>query len=128
MRVLLDSHAFFWWVTDSPKLSRRAWATIDDDLTEVFISSVVAWEIANKVQSGRWPEAQLLAETFSSTIRHYGFEHLHLTLEHAHHAGTFSATHRDPFDRMLAAQTLIEGLHLVTADTAFHAFGTQVLW
>jgi PIN domain nuclease of toxin-antitoxin system len=128
MKVLLDSHAFFWWVTDSPKLSRTAWAAIDDDSTEVLISSVVAWEIANKVRSGKWPDAQALVETFFSTMKHYGFEPLPLTLEHAHYAGTFRATHRDPFDRMLAAQSVIEGVSLVTADPVFVTFGTHVLW
>lgn len=128
MKVLLDSHVFFWWTADSPKLSRTAWATIDDDLTEVFISSVVAWEITNKVRSGKWPEARPLAEAFFGTVKHYGFEPLPLTLEHAHYAGTFPAAHRDPFDRMLAAQTVIERVHLITADPAFRSFGTQVLW
>ena len=128
MRILLDSHTFYWWVTDDSKLSRRAWMAIDDDSAEVCISSVVAWEIANKVRSGKWPEARPLVEAFFSLMTYYGFRPLDVTLEHAHLAGTLHASHRDPFDRMLAAQAHIEGIPLVTLDPAFQAFGTQVLW
>jgi PIN domain nuclease of toxin-antitoxin system len=128
MRILLDSHTLYWWVVDDPKLSRPAWQLIDDDATEVFVSAVVAWEITNKVRAGRWPEASDLAKTFFDTIKYYGFEPLPLTLEHAHLAGSLPARHRDPFDRMLAAQSEIERMPLVTADPIFSVFGTQVVW
>src|SRR5665213_2023575 len=118
MTILLDSHAFFWWVTDDTKLSKRARAAIEDEATAVFISAVVAWEITNKVRAGRWPEARILSDRFFEVVRDEGFSALSLTLEHAHLAGTLPGRHRDPFDRMLAAQAQIENVPLVTADPA----------
>ena len=127
MTILLDSHAFYWWQTDDPRLSRRATELIEDD-NEVYVSAVVAWEITNKVRSGKWPEAQPLADRFFELIARDGFLPLPVTLQHAHLAGLFPGPHRDPFDRMLAAQAQIENVPLVTADPAFQEFGTRVLW
>jgi PIN domain nuclease of toxin-antitoxin system len=127
MMVLLDSHAFFWWTSDDPRLSRRAFDAIASE-SNVYVSAVVAWEIAGKVRTGKWPEARTLAERFFDVIAEDGFAALPITLEHAHRAGSLPGLHRDPFDRMLAAQAEIEDLTLVTADPAFRAFGTRVLW
>jgi len=127
MTILLDSHAFFWWATADRKLSGTAYAAIDAD-DQVYISAVVAWEIASKVRSGKWPEARPLADDFFPTISHYAFHHLPLTLEHAHLAGAMPGRHRDPFDRLLAAQARIENVPLVTVDPVFHEFGIQTLW
>lgn len=126
--ILLDSHVFYWWATDHRNLSRVARAAIEAAPSEVCVSAVVAWEIANKVRSGKWPEAMELAERFFQTVDHYGFQQLALSLEHAHLAGSLPGDHRDPFDRMLAAQSQIENVALVTADPVFRAFGTRVLW
>jgi PIN domain nuclease of toxin-antitoxin system len=127
MTILLDSHVFYWWQIDDPKLSRRAAGLIEDE-DDVFVSAVVAWEIANKVRSGKWPEAKLLADRFFELIAEDGFLPLPITLQHAHLAGSLPGHHRDPFDRMLAAQAQIENVPLVTADPVFQAFGTRVLW
>ena len=126
--ILLDSHAYFWWTTDDAQLSPAARTAIEDAQSEVYVSAVVAWEISNKVRSGKWPEAQVLVELFFETLRRYEFMPLPVTLEHAHLAGTMGGRHRDPFDRMLAAQSQIENVPLVTADPVFSAFGTRVLW
>jgi PIN domain nuclease of toxin-antitoxin system len=127
MTILLDSHAFFWWATADRKLSGTAYAAIDED-DQVYISAVVAWEIASKIRSGKWPEARLLADDFFATIAHYEFHHLPVTLEHAHLAGSMPARHRDPFDRLLAAQARIEDVALVTADPAFREFEVRLVW
>jgi PIN domain nuclease of toxin-antitoxin system len=127
MTILLDSHAFFWWEVNDPRLSRRAAELIQSD-DEVWVSSVVAWEITNKTRAGRWPEAEPLARRFFEIISSEGFIPLPITLQHAHLAGSLPGAHRDPFDRMLAAQAQIENVPLVTADPAFRAFGTRVLW
>ena len=126
--ILLDSHAYFWWTTDDAQLSPAARTAIEDAQSEVYVSAVVVWEISNKVRSGKWPEAQVLVELFFETLRRYEFMPLPVTLEHAHLAGTMGGRHRDPFDRMLAAQSQIENVPLVTADPVFRAFGTRVLW
>jgi PIN domain nuclease of toxin-antitoxin system len=127
MTILLDSHAFFWWTIHDRKLSPGAHAAIASE-PSVFVSSVVAWELTNKVRSGKWPAAQPVAARFFDVVRDYGFLPLPISLEHAHLAGSMSGQHRDPFDRMLAAQAQVEGLRLVTADPAFRAFGVDVLW
>jgi PIN domain nuclease of toxin-antitoxin system len=96
--------------------------------TIACVSAVTACEIANKVRLGKWPEAVMLAASFGDIIGEHGFESLPITIEQARIAGFLPGDHRDPFDRMLAAQAQTEGMPLVTADPVFRAFGTQVLW
>lgn len=127
MTILLDSHAFFWWVRDDGRLSRPAFAAIEQD-PEVYVSAVVAWEISAKVRSGKWMDAKRVFETFFRTMTTYGMKPLPVTLEHAHRAGSMPGAHRDPFDRMLAAQAIVEGIPLVTADPSFSHFNVQVIW
>jgi PIN domain nuclease of toxin-antitoxin system len=127
MTILLDSHAFFWWVTDNEKLSALAKQTIQDE-QQVYVSAVVAWEIATKARLGKWPDAELIVSGFFDLLAHYGFSSLSVSLEHGHLAGSLPGAHRDPFDRMLAAQAQIENVPLVTGDPVFRAFGTRVLW
>ncbi len=128
MRVLLDSHALVWFLDGDPRFSKRVRAAIDDDNAVVCVSSVTAWEISNKVRLGKWPEAAQLCTAFAAMMTRYAFDPLPVTIEHALAAGFLKGDHRDPFDRMLAAQATVEGIPLVTADPAFRAFGTQTLW
>lgn len=89
---------------------------------------MTGWEISTKVRLGKWPEAAPLATSLATVIAQFGFVALSVTLEHALTAGLLPGRHRDPFDRMLAAQAAIEGIPLVTADRAFRTLGTEVLW
>ena len=127
MPLLLDTHAFAWWALGDGRLSRTASLAIEGD-AHVYVSAVVAWEIAGKVRTGRWPEAQELSSRFFETVTHDGMLALPITLEHAHLAGSLPGAHRDPFDRMLAAQAITEGMSLVTADSAFRQFEVQLIW
>jgi PIN domain nuclease of toxin-antitoxin system len=86
------------------------------------------WEMATKVRLGRWDEAAPIIASFDEVIQRYGFLPLSITIAHARLAGSLNATHRDPFDRVLAAQAQLEDIPLVTADPAFRMFGTQVIW
>jgi PIN domain nuclease of toxin-antitoxin system len=128
MTLTLDSHAFVWWSIDHPRLSRAARAAIADDANEVYVSVAVAWEVATKVRINKWPEARELAENFDSALLRNRFQPLAISTLHARTAGFFPAAHRDPFDRMLAAQSRIEDMPLVTADPVFKTFGTKVIW
>ena len=128
MKLLLDTHALAWWLADSPKLSRTAREHIGTPSNEVFVSVASAWEIATKTRLGKWPEAATLASIFPGVIEASGFEPLAITVHHAIHAGALLIAHADPFDRMLAAQAELEGMTLVTADTAFAQFNAPILW
>lgn len=128
VKILFDSHALVWYLTGDKRLSRKARVIADDVQSQVFVSAVCAWEIATKVNRGRWPEAAHIADSLQEITLAHAFTALPITIEHARVAGFLSARHRDPFDRMLAAQSQVEGVPLVTADPAFRAFGTSVIW
>ena len=128
MRLLLDTHALVWWIRADPQLSPTARAAILDESNEVLVSIAVAWEMAIKVGSRGWPEAQALLDQFEQAVAAEGFRHLAISVQHVRAAGLKSSPHRDPFDRLLAAQAAIEGGTLVTADTRIAMLGAPVLW
>ena len=129
MKLLLDTHAFLWWVFADPKLSRSARAAIDDESdNDVFVSAASAWEIATKYRIGRLPNARVVAEDIASAIIAEGFHQLSVSVRHAQRAGNLIEHHRDPFDRMLIAQALIEELTLVSNEKAFDAYAVSRLW
>jgi PIN domain nuclease of toxin-antitoxin system len=128
MRILLDTHAYFWWETDDPKLSTRASKIIGDTESIVLVSAVTAWELATKARIGKWPQAAEVAADIDTALREEPFEPLPITIAHARLAGFLSGSHADPFDRMLAAQARLEDVPLVTADPVFRTLGVQVLW
>ncbi len=128
MRILLDSHTFFWFIHADARLSRSARKAIEAADAAVYVSAITAWEIAYKFSTGKWPQAEILTRDFIGIMSALGFERLPLSLEHARHAGALCSPHRDPFDRMLAAQAEIEDIPLVTADPAFRQFNVRTLW
>jgi PIN domain nuclease of toxin-antitoxin system len=128
MRVLLDSHVFFWWSVDHPKLSRAARGAIEDPENEIYVSAVVAWEMATKIRLGKWEEAGPVAAVLDEAIARNNFLPLPISIIHGRVAGSLTSRHGDPFDRMLAAQAQIEIAQLITADPVFKAFGTRVIW
>lgn len=127
MRLLLDTHALVWWALDSPQLSttgRRAIA----DAENVVVSIASIWEIAIKVGLGKWPEAAPLLNNIENSLQTAEIEILGASVPHVRAAGLMQSAHRDPFDRMLAAQAQIEGLTLVTADARLRSLGADCLW
>lgn len=128
MRLLLDTHALLWWLTDDERLSATAREAIAEEKNEVCVSAASAWEIATKAQLGRLEGVPGAVERFAELVAADGFVHLAVTYRHALRAGGYRQEHRDPFDRVLAAQSELEGLLLVTRDLAFAAFGSQTLW
>src|SRR4051812_14149388 len=101
MKLLLDTHAFVWWLNDNPKLSAVARATIADRDNDVFVSAACAWELATKVRRGRLPEAERLVAEFHDLLDQEEFEPLMVTTRHGLLAGGLTGDHNDPFDRML---------------------------
>ena len=128
MKLLLDTHALFWWVVEQDKLPQRVFAAIEDDGNEVFVSIATAWEIAIKVGQGKWPEAAGLINSFERELATAEFHALPITVPQVRMAGLMQSPHRDPFDRLLAAQAQIEGLTLVTADAKLASLGAPTLW
>jgi PIN domain nuclease of toxin-antitoxin system len=129
VRLLLDTHIFLWWVFADPKLSRRARTAIDDDVeNNVFVSAASAWEIATKHRIGKLPDARVVADNVPATVVAEGFSELAISMRHAQRAGDLAGHHRDPFDRMLIAQAILEDLTLVSNERAFDAYGVRRLW
>jgi len=128
MRVLLDTHAFLWWTTNNPRLSDRARQMIADPDNSIYVSAASAWEIATKQRIGKLKGVPGATTRFSELVAADGFDHLPITHLHALRSGGFKVAHRDPFDRMLAAQSEIERLPLLTCDPAFEQFGIETDW
>ena len=128
MRYLLDTHTLLWWLTNDPQLSEQAKALIADEGNTILVSAVSAWEISTKHRLGKLSVAREAIQRFNELIEADGFEHLHVTYLHALHAGAYPLDHRDPFDRMLAAQSALEVAPLISRDSAFGFFGTHVVW
>lgn len=116
---LLDTHALLWALTDPSRLGRRAHLTISDRSSRLVVSAASAWEITTKNRLGKLPQADAVMGGYSRHLDRLGVERLAVTEEHALLAGRLSWEHRDPFDRMLAAQAMIESLTLLTDDAAF---------
>ena len=123
MRLLLDTHALLWWLEDSPELSADARERIADGSNEVAVSAASAWEMAIKQAAGRLRVPDDLGDALEASH----LMPLPITLEHAFRAGSLPPHHQDPFDRMLIAQALIEGLTIVTRDARFEPYGVPLL-
>ena len=128
MRLLLDTHALLWWLTDDDRLSEAARAAISQESNPVFVSAASAWEIATKARIGKLSGVPGLVERFAELVAAEGFTPLPSAQSHALRAGGYALAHRDPFDRMLAAQSEVEALVLVTRDPVFADFGSVTLW
>lgn len=128
MTLLLDTHVFLWALMDPRRLSKRARALVEDQTNALVISSASACEVATKHRLGRLVGAEAVVAGYRSHLQRLGAVELPMTSEHALRAGAFTVAHRDPFDRMLAAQAQIEGVPLVTDDRAFTAFDVVCIW
>lgn len=117
-----------WWLSDDPKLSRTAATLIAAPANQVTVSPVSAIEIAIKHRLRRLAHGQVLVSAFRERIQAEGFEVGILTVEHAIRAGGYPASHRDPFDRLLAAEAELDGLVLLTGDPEFSQFPCETLW
>jgi PIN domain nuclease of toxin-antitoxin system len=123
-RILLDTHAVLWWLAGDASLSAVARRTIAEPSNEVLVSSASIWEIAIKRSLGKLTVPNGLLEAISED----GLIFLAISPWHAWRAGELPWHHRDPFDRLLAAQALVEGIPLVTADPSFSPYGVGILW
>lgn len=128
MRLLLDTHALIWWWLGDPSLPARGAALLSSGGAEVLVSPVAAIEIGTKVRKGQLPALAEPLAHFDELVFQDGFAHLPVTSAHAREAGLLAGQHGDPFDRLIAAQALIEDITVLTRDPAIAAFGCKVLW
>lgn len=128
MRLLLDTHALIWWWDEKHRLSQRVLALLEAPENDVFVSSICALEIAIKVRLNQLAQMRDKIAIYASSVTADRFLHLPISAEHAVQAGLLMGEHRDPFDRVLAAQALTEDLVLVTRDREIARFGCKVLW
>lgn len=118
MTLLLDAHAFYWTVRRESRLPDHV-RTALQDAPRRFVSDVSAYEVALKVRLGKFPTATALRDRWTDALATLPAIALPMSTSHALLAGSLAWDHRDPFDRLLAAQAILEGLTLVTADAAF---------
>jgi PIN domain nuclease of toxin-antitoxin system len=125
VRLLVDSHALLWWLTDDPRLSYAAEAAISNPENEVFVSACIGYEIAYKQRLGRLPA---LPESLARRLEREGIETLPVSLAHRLAAAALPRPYRDPWDRIMMAQALAERCHMVTVDKVFADYSVPVLW
>jgi PIN domain nuclease of toxin-antitoxin system len=128
VRVLLDTHALLWAKISPEKLGRQAAEILAQPLNVVFVSAASAWELATKVRLGKLPGLERLERDFLEIMEQSGYTLLPIDVANALRAARFTAPHRDPFDRMLAAQALASDMPILSKDTKLDAFGVRRLW
>lgn len=129
MKYLLDTHALLWAIYAPANLSRPARAAIRDPNHECYVSAASAWEIATKHRLGKLDGVEALVNGFDAVVAQMGFRELPITGRHGIRSALYSTKHRDPFDRMLAAQAELEALALVTKDRAImRQFKVRIHW
>lgn len=127
MRVLLDTHAFLWFMAGDERLSQKARETMSKENTELFLSAASVWEMAIKAALGRLQLPLPVADYVAEKI-HAGFQMMPIDWVHAAAVQKLPFHHRDPFDRLIIAQAQVEKLPLVSGDRKFLKYGIQLIW
>ena len=128
MKVLLDTHAFLWWITDDPKLSMRVRGIISEGENEIFVSAATGWEIAIKSQIGRLKLPDEPQRFILEQLKINGMKSLPIEMRHALHVSTLPTYHQDPFDRLLVAQAQMEELPILSADPEIRKYEVTIIW
>ena len=128
MKALLDTHAFLWWMTDDRRLSSLAREVIGSPETELFFSAASAMELAIKVKAGKLQVPESVPQYVKSRMALHSIQGLPVTVDHALHVYTLPDHHRDPFDRILIAQSQLERLPILTADRGIARYAVEVIW
>ena len=128
MKVLLDTCTLLWATLSPNALSAKARRILRDERNEILVSSASAWEIATKSRLGKLPGAEALEQSYLETMEVAGYTLLSIDTAHALRAGRMTADHRDPFDRMLAAQAIALDAPILSPDTQLDQFGVRRVW
>lgn len=128
MKYLLDTHTLLWWLADSPQLSPAAIRLIEDNDNDIYVSAASAWEVTTKWVRGKLPSAVLLLPDFAAVVTEEGFLELPVTSVHMVRSCLLPGVHRDPFDHIIAAQAIQEGMGLISTDEKIAEFGVVLHW
>ena len=128
MKLLLDTHSFLWFIDGNPRLSATARQLIEDPANERLVSIASLWEMAIKASIGRLTFAQPFATLMLDQLQRNSMQVLDITLTHTAYVATLPFHHRDPFDRMLIVQALVETIPIISVDSVFDAYGVTRLW
>lgn len=128
MRILLDTHTLIWWLENSDELSEKARQVLRGSANTLLVSAASAYEISLKVMLGKLPSCAPLIPKFSETLLAAGIRHIELTTRHGIEAGRLPLIHRDPFDRLLAATSIVENVPILSNDDKLSALGAKRLW
>jgi PIN domain nuclease of toxin-antitoxin system len=128
MRLLLDTHTFLWFIIDDSSLSGNARALIEDSNNNVVLSVASLWEMAIKISLGNLTISQPFNVFMTEQMRLNAIDLLNISIDHAAVVATLPFHHRDPFDRLLVAQAMVERLPIVSVDTVFDAYDVERLW
>jgi PIN domain nuclease of toxin-antitoxin system len=128
LRALLDTHSLLWWILDDPALTSTAREAIAGTNHTVLVSAASAWELAIKFRAGKLPQAEDLVSNFSNEVEQEGFLLLPVSAEHGIRAGLLPGLHKDPFDRMLIAQSQAEDAAIISNEAVFDTYGVRRLW
>lgn len=128
MKALLDTHAFLWWITDNPLLSSGARAVIESPDNAIFFSAASGWEIATKVGIGKLPLPGPPNIFIPQQLNLNNITALSIEMQHALHVHTLPMHHRDPFDRILIAQSQLENMPIITSDPLIVQYNVKTIW
>jgi PIN domain nuclease of toxin-antitoxin system len=128
LRLLLDTHTLYWWHRGDAALSAPAQAAIADSGNEKYVSAITAWEFITKFRSGKQPEFAGIAVDVAAVVAAHGFIPLPISMRHAEVASSLPLHHKDPMDRFLIGQAIVEDMTIVTADGVFTSYTARLLW
>jgi PIN domain nuclease of toxin-antitoxin system len=128
MRVLLDTHALYWYIEGDPQLSATAQTLIQDASNEILISPASYWEIAIKVSIGKWKLNRPYEDFIDIGLNKYGFQILPILPAHTARLIGMPFHHKDPFDRLLIAQAMAEAIPIISGDAVLDSYPIQRLW
>ena len=126
--LLFDTHSFIWWADEPMKLSQAALAALENEDNRLFVSDVSVWELQIKAQLGKFKLKLPLEYLIESQQRNNEVEILPIATQHILALKNLPLHHKDPFDRLLIAQSIVEGFSIVTADSEFPAYPAKLLW
>jgi len=128
MRLLLDTHTLLWFLLEDSRLSTRAWDNIADPDASVFVSPASIWEIAIKISLGKYALPSPFISFWEEQLQANDFALLPISVPHTARVAVLPFHHRDPFDRLIIAQSLVEVIPVVSSDATFDDYGVKRIW